>query len=227
MKSAPTFKFKTIILTVVQPRVPGAAPIKTWEISLLDLELWVADVLVPGIEAALEVGAPFNPGEHCRFCPGTSQCPALLAKAQAAAIGEFDSYVEKAPPRDMGISEQLDLADILEIWIDKLRESAKLNIECGAQIPGWRLVPTRATRKWTDEQAVQDALFRWGLHPNVTHSTEILSPAAMEKLVTKKLGAGKWQSLSPLVKAVSSGTKLAKTEQDNFDLLEALDGAHT
>jgi len=222
-KSAPKLKIDQIILTVVQPRVPGQAAIKTWTITLLDLELWVADVLVPGIEACLDPNAAFFPGEHCRFCPGTSSCPALLSKAQAAAKGEFDSYMEREPQR-MSVADQLELADIVEIWIDKLRESAKNDIDRGANIPGWRLVPTRPTRKWTDEFAVEGLLKTWGVLGKETHTTEILSPAQMEKLITKKLGAGKWDTLSQLVKAHSSGTKLAKSDQDNFDLMEALDG---
>jgi hypothetical protein len=218
LKSAPTFSFDNIVLTVVQPRVPGQPPIKTWTISLLDLELWVADVLVPGIEACLDINAGYHPGEHCRFCPGTAACPALLSKAQAAAKGEFDDYMEVAP-QSMTLEDQLILADILEIWMDKLRESAKEEIERGTNVPGWRIVPTRATRRWTDEHAVEGLLKTWGvLYPEV-HKTEILSPAAMEKLITKKLGANKWNSLSQLVEAHSSGTKLARTDQDNFDLL--------
>lgn len=223
LKSSRTFKCKHIVLTVVQPRVPGLLPIKTWTISLLDLELWVADVLVPGIEACLEVGAAYNPGEHCRFCPGTAACPALLSKAQAVAKGDFDDYVER-DPQPMSVADQLELADILEIWMDKLRESAKDEIERGGKVPGWRLVPTRPTRKWTDEHAVAGLAKTWGLMPSDIYTHELLSPAQLEKLVTKKLGAGKWNSMSQLVKAFSSGTKLAKTEQDNFDLMEALDG---
>src|SRR6187399_1026515 len=49
--------------------------------------------------------------------PGTAACPALLSKAQAVAKGDFDDYVER-DPQPMSVADQLELADILEIWMD-------------------------------------------------------------------------------------------------------------
>lgn len=210
-KDAPGLKLEKIILTVVQPRLPGQPPVKQWEISLLDLEFWIADVLVPGIEATLDPDAKFNPGKHCRFCPGTASCPALLAKAQAAAKDEF--------LEPMTLGAQLDLAETLQLWIDKTQAEGKARIEGGERVDGWRLVPTRATRKWVDENKVLALATQRGLLTDVLMKRELLSPAQMEKVITQQVGRSMWESMAVLVEAHSSGTKLARTEQDNFDLL--------
>ena len=213
-QASPGLKIEKIILTVVQPRLPGQPPVKQWEISLLDLELWIADVLVPGIEKCVDINAPFNPGAHCRFCPGTASCPALLAKAQAAAKDEFSDGVGS-----LTLGEQLDLAETLQLWIDKTLAEGKARIEGGERVDGWRLVPTRATRKWTDEDGVVNLMKTLGLTPADIFTENLKTPAQMDKILVRKLGSNHLDKLMPFVTAVSSGTKLARTEQDNFDLL--------
>lgn len=218
---APKGRFKEVVLTVVQPRIPGRNPVQQEIITVLDLELWVAEVLVPGIEAALDPMAEFVPGEHCRFCPGLGSCPALLWKAQAAAKGDFEDYIGQDPD-PMRIADQLELADQLEIWMESLRESALQSLLDGEHIPGWRTVPTRATRRWKDEKIVE-RLLHGQVAPVLTHENALLSPAKMERVIVKTLGQGVWDGIAQTcVEAHSTGVKLARTEQDEFDLLEAV-----
>src|SRR5215469_6297418 len=204
-QGAPGAKFDEVRLTIVQPRIPGQAVIKQWAISLLDLELWVYDVLVPGIEACLDAFAPLVPGEHCRFCPAIAGCPALLWKAQAAAKNEFDDYTGENPAM-MSLSEKLALADQLEVWMNALRDDAKRRLEDGEHIPGWRVVPTRPTRKWTNEVSAAYRLTQQlGLPRDELFKREMLSPAQMEKAFAKKVGSAQWdKTMRPLIQAVSS-----------------------
>ena len=208
----------------VQQRVPGTiADWQTCRLTLLDLELWVADVLVPGIEACLKPNAPYFPGDHCRFCPGTAACPALLSKAQAVAEGDFDAVVSKLI-RDR--RRRANVSILPNCWTSgstSCARTSRTTSNAARTSPAGGLSPRaqRAAgptntlspvwRKLSSDRAAE------------VHKTEILSPAAMEKVITKKVGAGLWQNMSQLVEAHSSGTKLAKSEQDNFDLMEALD----
>jgi hypothetical protein len=58
---------QVIKLTIVQPHAAGVAPIRSWEISPVDLLLWIDDVLVPGVDACAKPDAPLNAGKWCRF----------------------------------------------------------------------------------------------------------------------------------------------------------------
>ena len=134
-----------IKLTIVQPHAQGVSPIRSWEIDVVDLLLWVDDVLVPGVEACAQPDAPLNPGTWCRFCPVSHACPKLMADALEMAKAEFDDYHRQDADE---LARALDTAERAELWIARIREFAIDQLQHQVRIPGWGLVPTRPTRKW-------------------------------------------------------------------------------
>ena len=78
-------------------------------------------------------------------------------------------------------------------------------LEQGLDVPGYKLVPKRALRKWTDEGKAKTALLALGLNePDVTE-TKLLSPAQAEKVLKKH----KLALPEDVVVAVSSGSTIA------------------
>jgi len=201
-------RVRKIKLTIVQPNA-GGAPIRSWEIDVLDLLLWVDGVLVPGVGACAQDNAPLNPGPWCRFCPVSHACPRLMQDAVAMAKHEFNDD----PPQETDeLGKALDAAERAELWIERIREFAVNQLEHQVRIPGWGLVPTRPTRKWTlpDDDIANELCTT--LDGGDVFETRLRSPAQMEKRLTRtSVGRKVWdQVVAPLVEARSSGVKLGR-----------------
>ena len=99
------------------------------------------------------------------------------------------------------IGEMLTKADLLEQWITDLRALAFQMLHAGGTVPGYKLVPKRATRQWVDPEKARAALEDLGLDQIELMETKLLSPAQAEKKV-KNLPEG-------LTVSVSSGDTVA------------------
>jgi hypothetical protein len=96
--------------------------------------------------------------------------------------------------------------DLLEGWIRDAREMAVELLEAGVELPGWKLVPKRATRQWVNEQTALTALAEAGC--SAEELTELKSPAQVEKVLKKH----KIAMPEGLITAVSSGDTLATAD---------------
>jgi len=82
-------------------------------------------------------------------------------------------------------------------------------LKAGTPVPGYKLVPKRATRQWIDPAKAQAALEGIGLDATELTETKLVSPAQAEKVLKKR----KLAMPDDLIVAVSSGDTLA-TEDD-------------
>jgi hypothetical protein len=205
-------KVNSVKLTVVQPNARSGEKIRSWETSALDVQMWIYDVLIPGVEACALPDAPLVSGAWCRFCPASHACPRLQADAVALAQREFGAFGDGT-----GLGELLDMAERAELWINAVRGYALEQLQRQVHIPGWQLVPTRPTRRWVDEETVvATVLGRLGLGDNAIWETSLRSPAQVEKVVKKQLSRDTWdQRLSQMVELRSSGVKLARADHDD------------
>jgi len=172
---------------------------------------WVTDVgrildfereLFAAVRAALEPNAPLAAGDHCRWCAAKPICPVMTGAAQRALRTAINSLSLDE------IGQSLKDAELLEQWIADLRALAHQVIEEGAAVPGYKLVPKRAIRKWADETSALDALLQVGLAEQELVETSLISPAKAEKLLKKqKLALPKG-----LTVATSSGTTLVSDD---------------
>lgn len=185
-----------VVLHIVQPLFEGDAPVRRVSYTPAQIDHWRTQVLL-AMDRAKQPDAPFNPGEHCRFCPVKPTCPALMGLA-----AQLPAPVEQGALTTAKLAEWLAKADVIETWIAALREHAHFLIEHKGTIPGWRLQDKRATRKWSDEEAVLVEAKAAKLH--VTER-RVLSPAQVEK---------KYRTipvtLQPFVKQESSGKNLVR-----------------
>jgi hypothetical protein len=101
------------------------------------------------------------------------------------------------------MSELLQSADLLELWLKDIRALAHQVLDKGGKVPGYKLVAKRATRQWVDEKTAAEMLEE--VLDTDAYKTELLSPAAAEKLLKKK-GV---ELPKELVVSISSGNTMA------------------
>jgi hypothetical protein len=191
-----TFKYpaETAVATIVQPRCPHSdGPVRSMTydvVSLLDFHADLMDAAARVVKARDQHGGSkpgawgskhLQPSEKgCRWCLAAPKCPALANKAQTLAKQVFAPGLPYEPK---ALADTLDFLPILEGWIKNTREFAYGEAEQGREVPNWKLVEKRATRKWRDEAGAIVALIGQDIHPY--KDPAVISPAEAEKLLAK------------------------------------------
>lgn len=195
----------SIRMAIVQPRAPHKdGPIREWSCSVEQL-LDFAEELIAAAHRTTESNAPLASGKHCRFCPAQPMCPELHREMQLVAADEFNNkpLVDPRLLTPDQLSAILEKADIIEDWLRSIRQHVQTQLESGTDVPGWKLVPKRASRVWVSEQAVKEYAASQQLEFEELYELKLKSPAAIEKIVGKK------NLPKELVSSVSSGYTLA------------------
>ena len=155
--------------------------------------------LYDAVQASFKPNPKFDAGDHCRWCAAKPVCPLLtgqLERAVATKVKAID--VEK-------VGNALAFAILAEEWAKSVRELAQTMLENNAPVPGWKLVPKRATRQWINDEGAREALEQMGLDSEELIVTELKSPAQVEKVLKKH----KLELPKDLVVAVSTGNTIA------------------
>ena len=210
-------KVKRVRMTIVQPRTnPGLFPFE--EIPLPELEFWAIEELHPALLSIAMDDQTENTGEHCRWCVRAGECAALANLAQVQAVQAFapDPKAEIEAMDDASLGLLLDRIELVTTWVSLVRAEATHRAETeGKVIPGWKLAPKRAVRKWDDQDAVMAKLTQMGVVMN--NVVKLVSPAAVEREL-KSLK----KSMKPLDSHVvkeSSGNTLVKSSDPREESL--------
>jgi hypothetical protein len=191
---------KKIRVVVVQPRCHHPdGPIRSAEYEPADLMDFIALLRERAAETE-KPDAALNPGAWCRFCLAAPTCPALQQMAlETAKLDHEDASADD-------LADALGKVDVIETWCKRVREEGIRRARAGSPPTGYKLVATRATRKWKDENKAGAVLCAdLGYDQACVYETKIRSPAQVEKLLGKKtLG----KVLLDLVETKSSGVTL-------------------
>jgi hypothetical protein len=187
---------KGVTLTIVQPP-DEAKPVKSWETTSTFVLAWGVKAEA-AIRAALAGSFDLVPGEHCRFCKAKPVCPKLMGHVVEA----LPVVVRELRPERL--AGWLDKADLMQQWLDSLREVAHDLASSGHPIPGYELKPKRATRQWVDEDKVLEIARRRRIK---IWQDKLMSPAMAEK-AHKNMP----EELTACIVAVSSGSNLVKSK---------------
>lgn len=194
---------KKVILEIVQPRCfHPDGPIRSTELDPIDL-LDFAGELKVAAKRTDDPNAPLNPGSHCRWCPAKALCPALAKQANGLAKEEFREGLSYDPVK---LGETLAKVDAVEAYIAGVRAFAYSEASKGVDIPGWKLVPKRASRKWVDEDAaLHAAILSNDIDLSELYDHKFKSVAQVEKV----LGSERFSKImDPHVVSISSGSNL-------------------
>lgn len=201
----PSWRVEEIEMAIIQPRAPHRnGPVRRWSTTLTHI-LDYASELIEAAKRTMIPNAELVAGKHCRFCPAQPQCPALHKETLDVAKTEFDNK-PLLDPRLLGPDQLgyiLDRADIIEDWVRSVRQHVQSELEAGNAVPGWKLVPKRATRQWVSEQEVKAWALGQDVHDDEIYEKKLKSPAAIEKVVGKK------NVPADLIVSISSGYTLA------------------
>ena len=179
-------------LVIIQPPT-----IKRWTTTIARIKEF-EQTLVKAVKLAEQPDAPLKNGDHCRWCNAKPVCPVMTGAVDRAVAIKMDAIdVDK-------IGAYLHNADLLEAWIKDLRALAEEMLKKGKPVPGWKMVPKRATRSWVKEEDAKAALLQH-LKESEVIETKLVSPAAAEKL----LKAQKLKLPDRLTVAISSGNTIA------------------
>lgn len=178
---SPIYDFKTVKLTIVQPRL-SAEP-KTWECDVQHL-LDFAEKLKPIADLAFKGGGDFAPSEHtCLFCKVKYTCRARADKNLATMfLQEKDPYTLS----NVEIGEILAKVSDFPKWIKDLEDYALEQLLAGKEIKGYKAVEGRSSRVWSDEQKAFETIIKDGTEEKDLYETTPLSLAKIEKLLGKK-----------------------------------------
>lgn len=221
-----------IRVTVVQPRAGHPDGIvRSWEFGWDELVAFKKR-LFERARNALDPEAPFNPGDHCRFCPRQAECPAQQALVEEAAQTTFGALVETEEPEAALVDpkaltiEQLqrvmEVEPIIRSWLSSVSAHLKALTEQGVET-GYKLVSGRAMRRWLDDEQAEAWLTQ--VLGDEAFTRKLKSVAQAEKAL-KPLGMalpeGYWNKVSNTTKLVpESDPRPAlpppETAQDVFD----------
>ena len=198
----------SVEVVIVQPRLTSGDDegIRRWEGGADELNLF-NHRLVGAIERTREPNAPLSAGDHCRFCPAAAVCPKLNEARDLALLSDFSKPL--APPSAPDtvspytpetIKKALDSLDALKAYIKAVDELAYRELEAGREIPGYKLVAKRPTRKISDPNTVM-SLLSHNAAPVFMTEPQLKSPAQLEKALTKEDRA----LIQPYIVSESSG----------------------
>lgn len=179
---------ETIEIVIVQPRAPHSdGPIRSETVTVTEIMDFSIDLMEAAAETT-KANAPLSSGKHCRFCPAQPKCPELHREAKLVAKQEFEAQPLPKPELLSPAQVQfiLSKADTIEAWLTSLRDYAVEEIKAGRDVPGFKLVATRANRYWTDHEQVIEWAKEKGIHEDELFDKKLKSPAALEKVVGKK-----------------------------------------
>jgi hypothetical protein len=195
---------ETVEFVIVQP-----PSMTRWTTTVADIKKWEAEFVAAGRLWGTDK-ATFVAGDHCVWCSAKAICPKMTGAMDRALSTQLDNLPAEK------INAYLKNADLLEKFIADLRELAHTMLENGKQLPDWKLVAKRATRKWANETEAKAALVGLGLAESEVTETSLLSPAQVEKVLKKR----KIALPEDQIVAVSSGTTLARRDDPRPEVLD-------
>lgn len=175
------YDIESVLMTIVQPRLDN---ISTDEMQVEELLEWAENEVKPKAELAFKGEGDFVPGEHCRFCKVKANCRARAEENLKLACMNFQK-----PPllTDDEIVEVLTSIDQLMSWAKDVQEFALTKaMNENKQWPGMKLVEGRGSRKYSDENAVVEALSAAGYDGDVIYKKTINTITTLEKELGKK-----------------------------------------
>ena len=178
-------------IIIVQP-----PHVRRWVTDLERLETFERE-LIAAVRLSSKPNAPIVVGDWCRFCTAKPICPQMT--------GAIDRVTKQKLELLDGVelARALELADKLESFIKDARAIAQQRLEKNIPVPGYKLVPKRATRQWADSNKAINFLGGHNIDPWEPH--KVISPAQAEAALKKR----KLALPDDLVVAVSSGDTIA------------------
>lgn len=171
---------------IYQPRMNN---ISASSLMVEDLMEWAEKEVKPIAQKAAKGKGTYKPGEHCRFCPHAGRCRALT-KLCTEYVETHDLRVGVPHLAPYEVADVLAMEPLIALWLKRIKAQALNTLLDGGEIPGYKVVEGKlGNRKWKDELQVAKTLEEAGRSREEYTETKLLSPAAMDKAIGKKVVA--------------------------------------
>jgi len=130
---------------IVQP-FNNSIPVEYSVQDLLDFEKELLEIINKAHDPFQDPTPSYT---ACKYCNGKTVCPSIKDKAIEVAKQEFKPEEHLAD-----LPELLDTAELLETWIEAVREAAKDIMNTGGFVAGWSMFKGRKMQKIKDANAV-------------------------------------------------------------------------
>lgn len=171
------YEINEISMTIFQPRLGN---VSTTVIKKDELLKWADEILIPNAERAFKGEGKASCGDWCRFCKSKAMCRERANFNMALASKEF---AEGPLLTDEEIEEVLMKVDGLVSWASEIKDYAFQRALSGYKFEHFKLVAGRANRKYSDEEAVANAVIDMGMDP---YDKKVCSITEMQKRIGKK-----------------------------------------
>ena len=191
------FPIEDVHLHIVQPRIPNNS---SWTTTLEELLSWGEFVVKPAAEKAFKGEGDFRPADYCQgdaenycksgFCRAYGRCRATAERNMSLLHEAWDEEQnrKRLPPllswEEAG--ELLKRAMFLKSWVQDLENAALDEIVSGREVPGWKIVEGRSTRKLSDADAAFAELVNAGYEEAVLYERRPIALGELEKALSKE-----------------------------------------
>lgn len=214
------WEFDSVRLAIIQPRVfsPTGETTHSHKTTVKKVKDFLAKAK-SAIAEAKKPDAKTCAGDWCKWCPAASFCPEISENQMRAADIFFSGDIVEATPEPTALTAErmpklLDACDVLETWIEKVRERAFELAKSGQKIQGRKIVQKRSTRVWVEGvEAKLEKEFEFIYEPR-----KLISPAQLEKTYGKSAKAFTEANTA----TVSSGVTLVKDSDKRPEVIDAL-----
>jgi hypothetical protein len=173
------YDIERVQMNIVQPRINNFS---TWETSTNYITSWGEKVVRQKAIDAYEGKGEKKAGEWCKWCKVKPICRAAMDHAVELAKHDFrDPDLVSIQE----LSEVLDRADMFTDWLSAVKQYLTDSLMSGEEVPGYKLVEGRATRKWVDEEKAKEILAKKGFKQDQYLKTALEGITTIEKLVGK------------------------------------------
>lgn len=176
------YRFKTVHMTIVQPRVNN---ISEFTMTADELTAWGESEVKPKANAAISGNGVFEAGDWCRFCRAKQQCKARY-KANDALYPQLSTQHDARLITLQELGEYLKRGRDMAAWLEDMKDYALSESLAGAEVPGWKAVEGRGSRAFTNTDDAVDVLVKNGIDESILYERRVLTLAQMEKAVGKK-----------------------------------------
>lgn len=174
---------KAIRLHIHQPRLDW---VDVHEMTIEELNEY-ADWIKTRAALAWDGTGEFVAGNHCDFCRARKLCAARAEANLKVAQEEFGAPCPKAEVLTIEqIAGLIDRVGQIAKWCGDIEDYALEQALLGVEVPGYKLVEGRSTRKWSDELLVATAMTAAGLTNDQIYNMKLIGMTEAEKLLGKK-----------------------------------------
>ena len=168
-----------VVLTVCQPRLNRTSE---WEITPDALTAW-GEEIKPIANAAFEGSGELSAGEWCRFCKIRSNC---TTRTSTEALQDFAPDIHATIDNEE-LARRIQIIRPYVAILKDMEEQASTELFAGRQVPGFKLVEGRSTRRFTDMDAAFQAAQQAGIDEALLYERKAITLTALEKVMGKKV----------------------------------------